>query len=119
MNSEFRFDIRGYLQPAERILTTVDELKGSFVDAFEESETREQIFEQYLIFNEAFGREITPNFTQWLDGSFVSNKNNPNDLDILILLNATDFIPNKILIDQKFRLHEAKKLFPLLEIFIQ
>ncbi len=40
MKKEFRFDIRGYLQPAERILTTVDELKGNFVDAFEESDSK-------------------------------------------------------------------------------
>ena len=115
--NDFRFDIRGYLQPAQRFETTIEELKDNFVDAFEESVSRDEIFNQYIEFTNTFAKEITPNFTQWLDGSFVSNKNNPNDLDILILLNSRDFIANKKLIDQKFRLRNAKIEFPLLDIY--
>jgi hypothetical protein len=115
--NDFRFDIRGYLQPTQRFETTIEELKDYFVDAFEESESRNEIFNQYIEFKNIFTSEITPNFVHWLDGSFVSNKNNPNDLDILVLLNSSDFITNKKLIDQKFRLQNAKIEFPLLDIY--
>jgi hypothetical protein len=47
---------------------------------------------------------IVGNCEQYLDGSFVSNKNDPGDVDLVMLVDATvvDALPN----DQKLKLKE-------------
>lgn len=85
------FDSNGYLPPGFQDWT-LSQVKCLLVEEFTESRTRKDIFDGYIelvkvltVFN------IT--VEQWLDGSFGTCKKDPNDLDMLTLLDK-DFIDN-------------------------
>ncbi|MEM6964707.1 MAG: hypothetical protein AAF573_08085, partial [Bacteroidota bacterium] len=77
---ELKFDIRGYLIPYEKNQIEFEEFKNNFVASFEEDSSRHEIFKSYMKYVEAFKSEVTPNFKQWINGSFVTNRKNPNNL---------------------------------------
>ncbi len=52
------------------------------------------MFENYLRYLEAIKDTIPNNFYQWIDGSFVTQKQNPNDIDIVTFINYQDFERN-------------------------
>jgi hypothetical protein len=85
------FDTLGNLTPSEKITVDLETLKLYFVDAFPESETRKTLFDNYLRYLDAFAKEITPHFTQWINGSFVTQKENPNDMDFVTFLDIKTY----------------------------
>ena len=74
------FDEKGYIKPYEVMPTTLETFRTHFVF----NEHRERIFQVYLNFLDILqsASDDTP-FYQWLDGSFVSEKPFPNDLDLV------------------------------------
>jgi hypothetical protein len=52
------FDAHGYLTPSEKIIVDLETLKHYFVDAFPESKTRNELFDNYLRYLDAFAKEI-------------------------------------------------------------
>ena len=82
----FSFNSRGFIMPYKKIESSVAEIEDVFVKPFPQSETRQLIFENYLDYLDEFQRLVTPNFTHWLDGSFMSKKLNPNDLDFVAFI---------------------------------
>lgn len=81
-----QFDNKGHLFPYKIHDLKLDEIRHIFVDAFPESETRKRLFENYLDWVFDFQRDIFPYFTQWIDGSFVTQKLNPKDIDFVTFL---------------------------------
>ena len=94
---KLEFDRQGYLKPYEKIGMTLEEFQVFFVDNFPQSKTRALIFEQYLQFIEDFKQNITLEFEHWLDGSFLTQKLHPNDLDFVMLLD------NKVVVQHACR----------------
>ena len=82
----FSFNSRGFIMPYKKIESSVAEIEEVFVKPFPQSETRQLIFENYLDYLDEFQRLVTPDFTNWLDGSFMSKKLNPNDLDFVAFI---------------------------------
>lgn len=82
------FNEHGLLTPAEEIFSTPAELYDTFVRSFAASQTRERLFQQWINYNRMLRQEIGEGFTQWVDGSFVTQKLNPKDIDIV------SFIPS-------------------------
>jgi hypothetical protein len=95
------FDENGYLTPYNVIKTDIETFKQVFVF----NERREEIFENYLALLEIFKGFSNDSFYQWLDGSFASQKNNPNDLDIV------NFIDWKIYRKFENRIRELENTF--------
>ncbi len=91
----FQFDENGHLTPFEPIEITLDEFQATFVDAFPESKTRRWLFENYLDWVFDFQRDVYPYFVQWINGSFVTKKENPNDLDFVTFLEGSVFEKRK------------------------
>lgn len=77
------FNEHGLLVPAEGISTTIDELYNAFVHPFALSETREHLFGEWIKYNRMLRHEIGTKYTQWIDGSFVTQKLNPKDIDVV------------------------------------
>lgn len=77
------FDDNGNLYPYEIIETDIQTFETIFINKFDESKTRKKIFENYLRYTYAIKTLISEPFYQWIDGSFVSKKLNPNDIDVL------------------------------------
>jgi hypothetical protein len=74
------------LTPATGIETSLEDMEQNFVRAFLTSETRHHLFENYQRYLYRFQDEIFPWFEQWVDGSYVTRKENPKDIDIVTFL---------------------------------
>ena len=109
MNIEF--DVKGNLKPYGKIDFTFEELKQHFIDDFPESTSRTLIFNDYQSFIEAFQQEVTADFIQWIDGSFVTKKLNPKDVDIVTLIDYQTYEKKKSIIENRFRREGAKEAF--------
>lgn len=72
------FDEKGYIKPYTVIPTTFEIFETYFVF----NEHREGIFQEYLKLLTRFKEASDDHFYQWIDGSFVSKKPRPNDLDL-------------------------------------
>ncbi len=104
------FDERGNLKPYDCIRSSIDEMKDYFVNAIE-SETREKNFEKYMRYSSDLkrhsgGRELK----QWINGSFVTMKNNPNDIDLVTFLDQEQ-IRNLGKFIENFKMHNGLLLY--------
>lgn len=81
------FDQYGHLTPYEVILTDLETFKAVFVKALGESHTRTPIFEAYFDYLNQLRQIVGDGFYQWIDGSFITQKTNPNDIDLVTFLN--------------------------------
>ncbi|MFN0036298.1 MAG: DUF6932 family protein [Saprospiraceae bacterium] len=99
---EFHFDIRGHLQPEGLIEITLEEFEAVFVSQFEESDSRKLIFESYLRYTKDLRETIGAGFIQWIDGSFVSNKENPRDIDFATFIDWQAYAQHERVIDARF-----------------
>lgn len=80
------FDENGNL-PQGLIESNLNEFKNRFVNDFNGSTTRNEIFNGYIRFCNKF---ISNNIAskQWINGSFTTEKTNPNDLDFVTHLDG-------------------------------
>lgn len=86
LTTQLNFDENGHLFPYESIEVNLDTLEAYFVTAFPNSQTRKQLFENYLHYIYRFQDEVFPFFEQYINGSFVTKKENPKDIDIVTFL---------------------------------
>jgi hypothetical protein len=85
------FSPEGYLMPVAKIEIELSTLEQVFLKGFPNSTTRPKIWANYLRFLDRFRSKVTSNFTQWIDGSFITQKENPNDLDLVTFIDCTLF----------------------------
>jgi len=108
---ELIFDQRGNLQPYDKIKLTLEEFKFFFVERFSENSRRNLIFESYQKFLIDFSENVSNNFVQWINGSFVTSKEFPNDIDFVTFVNHEVFEAKEKLIHEHFRLEGAKNKY--------
>ncbi|ACT96896.1 DUF6932 family protein [Dyadobacter fermentans] len=94
-----QFDISGNLKPYDVIQTDWFTFKAEFVDAFPHSETRRLIFENFSVYMETLIAIIGTGFHQWIDGSFVTRKLNPGDIDFVTFIDSATFSRNENLLN--------------------
>ncbi|MFD2569499.1 DUF6932 family protein [Spirosoma soli] len=111
------FDGRGLLAPAKVVSLSIAEFEEHFVQVFPDSGTRQTIFASYRRFIEEFTKQVCAECTHWIDGSFVTDKLNPNDLDVVVLIPDACYDVHQSLIESNFRLGGAKQLFPGLDVY--
>lgn len=101
----FTFNSKGFLVPNLNIQSSVKELEVEFVTKIG-SDRRRLLFENYIRYSNSLKKELeyVP-FLQWVDGSFVSKKHEPEDFDVV------SFISYQELQADKHRLDEFK--YPL------
>lgn len=107
------FDERGYLMPYGIRSMSLDEFKDFFVESFSPTSTRPVIFQRYLQFLKDFSEQVTDSFEQWVNGSFVTLKDNPNDIDFVTIIEHSIFEKKEQLIEERFRLNGAQKYYNL------
>lgn len=82
----------GLLQPPGLIKSDVAELKRVFVDEIKNSITRGETFKNYLRYSEELKKTLDGAILQqWINGSFVTAKTNPSDIDFVTFVD-TDLI---------------------------
>lgn len=73
---------KGYLD-AGLHMSSMQELKEVFVKQFTTSQTREEIYNNFLEWKTELEKKYRI-YEIWVDGSFATNKINPNDIDIVV-----------------------------------
>jgi hypothetical protein len=82
-----KFDSKGHLKPYQPIHCDAQELKFHFVDAFK-SKTRAKNYAKYVKYSDDLKALLGGiKITQWINGSFVTKKINPKDIDFITFLN--------------------------------
>jgi hypothetical protein len=99
LRTRLEFDIQGNLKPYDIIYTDWSTFKTEFVDAFPRSDTRQVIFRNFSEYVEGLMPIIGTGFHQWIDGSFVTKKLNPRDIDVVTFVNADVYYNNEREID--------------------
>ena len=90
------FDPDGFLKPYTAVTADLESFEKTFVGGFPGSATRGGIFNAYLDWLGAFKASVCQTgFHQWIDGSFVTRKSNPNDLDIVTFVESGLFVRKK------------------------
>lgn len=81
------FNQSGLLLPDNKISSSIAELEFEFVTNFD-SDKRNNLFQSLLKYNNEFRKacQLTE-LKQWVNGSFVTKKNNPGDIDLITFLN--------------------------------
>lgn len=84
------FDAHGNYTPGIHMID-VNDFQLKFIDNFPDSISRSRIFSDFHMFlnNEKMSEFSTYISKIWLDGSFVTSKENPNDIDGVIVLFPT------------------------------
>ncbi len=83
---KLNFNEQGLLVPDAAISADLDTIEKYFVANFPTSKTRQKLFENLVAFNHQLQNEVFPWYEQWINGSFVTMKEDPNDVDVVTLL---------------------------------
>lgn len=75
------------LLPTGLIQVTADQVHEHFVAHFDTSKSRQRLFDQWMLHRAAI-TSIVPIQRQWLDGSFVTSKVNPGDIDVVTFVDG-------------------------------
>lgn len=108
---DIKFDEFGNLFPAQKTILNLDLLKQLFVDELQESQTRSSIFEGFQKFLTNLSNFINISFDIWIDGSFVTKKLNPNDIDVVLIVDAEILEQKGQEIESLFKSIEAKQMY--------
>lgn len=92
------FNDKGLLNPGFSEYK-LEEVEKIFVKSCLESQTRKNIYNGFLIWLRQLLDICLPNEI-WIDGSFATNKINPNDVDLVYFIEIEDYMKNKTNIDQ-------------------
>lgn len=112
-----KFNEIGNLPPG-RYEIAFDDAKSFFVDAFPDSETRLKNWNSFYAYIQTIISIGLDEFKLWVDGSFVTEKLNPNDIDCVVYVKASlvnSLSPKgqellvKYLIPQNKSMHELNK----------
>jgi hypothetical protein len=68
---------------------TCKEFEEQFVQNFPHSESRPDIYEKFCIWIRKLVKMLPPRYI-WLDGSFLTTKLNPNDIDLVVFYRPED-----------------------------
>ena len=90
------FDTNGNLVPYDCIKLTLHEVKAHFVDAFSESTLRSILFNSFINYVDDLHESINQAIQQWLGGSFISMKVNPNDVDCVNLISFDKWLDQNV-----------------------
>lgn len=82
----FLFNNSGLLVPDKKITCTFQEFEKEFVHNIP-TPKRQEIFESFVKYNNDFKSVCKlPQLHQWINGSFVTKKSNPGDIDLVTFL---------------------------------
>jgi hypothetical protein len=110
-----KLDNYGNLMPYQAIETDLEAVDSFFVMPFTASLTRNDLFALFSQFLNEIREILSCNFNLFIDGSFVSNKLNPNDIDVVLFVDYQIFELNEK------RINELKKRieYQLLDVYFE
>ena len=92
---------------------TLSELKSVFVDPFENVERRAALLDRFEVFVSRLN-DVSINMEVWIDGSFVTIKDYPGDIDLVVVCNQNEVnglsVDKKLILDELFIDQKTTKL---------
>ncbi len=96
----------------------LDQLRPRFLDCFPSSTTRENILRKFKNWVQRV-KKLNVKCEIWIDGSFATEKIDPQDIDIVIFINSTDIrnlsatkkLELEILTNERFTEEQRKECF--------
>jgi len=80
------FDYRGYLKPNKNLASSCAELYDEFVEKFNNT-NRHQLYDNYIRYSNDLKNVCGGiKLIQWVDGSFVTKKDIPKDIDVVTFI---------------------------------
>ena len=79
-----------------------------FIDGFEDNDVRLALFEALQNYIAQWQRLINSNFDRWVDGSFITTKVAPKDIDILTFIDYQDYDRCKYIIENQLLTTQTK-----------
>ena len=104
------FDEQGNLYPYQLIDMNWATFEKKFVTDFPNSQTRQPLWSHYKQFADELKHLVKGAFYQWIDGSFLTQKNNPMDIDVVIFVDYLVFHQQKLLFTDTLSLKAEKGL---------
>jgi len=86
------FDEYGNPKPYEVVRLSYGECKNIFVEKFKSSATRKLNWTSFMGFHTDIEAVSTFAVKHWIDGSFVTQKINPNDIDVVSFVNPNNLV---------------------------
>jgi hypothetical protein len=101
------FNARGYITPPEAIDVDFDTFEQTFVF----NDHRKLIFDEYQTFLTTLKDLGIGPFSQWLNGSFTTKKQYPNDIDVVTFVNFAHYERlDRVLREIKLDFRSRKKI---------
>jgi len=91
------------LFPAGLHNISLNELERYFVEPFSETTTRSYLVQRFRAFFEKL-QQLEISFEMWIDGSFLTLKSVPNDVDLVTFFNPSDI--NSLSVEKQALLKE-------------
>jgi len=88
---EILFDENGLITPKTIIEVSLIDLEQIFVNERKDKVHRKKIFDQYLLHNEKIQQQIGNILFQFVNGSFTTLKEKPNDIDVVTFIDYRTF----------------------------
>ncbi len=89
----------------------LDELKAYFVDPFAPESSRHDLYKGLESYLADFSALVTPNFRVWINGSFVSTKISPRDIDLVTIVEAETAVQKAELLSKRFLNEGAEEFY--------
>lgn len=103
------FDNYGHIKPDRMIPISIKEIESIFVTDFPNSTTRLELFDTLIEYLQKISTLLKTKMHVFIDGSFVTQKENPNDIDLVIFIDYEVFDENeKILREYRCNLKQRK-----------
>ena len=113
------FDILGNLTPYDLVDFSFEDFQYYFVNTFPKTSSRYIVFEKYKRYIDDFQKQVTTDFVQWIGGSFVTEKENPNDIDFITIVNYRTVIAKNSVIQNQFEGEKGYKNYGVDAYFIR
>jgi len=108
-----QFRYKGNLKPYDKIHLSEGDFREIFVDSFNKDSCRYEIFRNFSSYNQDFKKFISKDFKLWVNGSFVTKKVNPTDIDFLIIVDYEIYQLKTSIIKSQFIKNTSLKKYKL------
>ncbi len=95
-----QFDKRGHLTPYQEQVSDTDTIFRQLVDQFSVSMSRATLFHEWTKYNRLLRGVVGENFQQWINGSFVTQKVNPGDIDLVSFIPYLAYEKREAILDK-------------------
>lgn len=109
-----QFDSKGFLTPDKNLPSNFAEFEHEFVSKFGKQAKRQVLFEDFKrYFRDLFDAMKIDEILVWVDGSFTTRKESPNDIDFVTFIDSELVEKFTDIINRKFTSPEAKQLYQM------